>query len=303
MEHQMSIKALRTPDSQFENLPDYNFQPNYCDVDGLRMHYVDENSDGAETVVMLHGEPSWSYLYRKMIPRFTAAGHRAIAPDLIGFGRSDKPEKQEDYTYQKHIDWTKALLFDHLNLQDITLFVQDWGGLIGLRLVAENPERFKRLVIANTFLPTGDQGANEAFMQWQKLSQIIDIFDVGRIINKATVSKLSPEVIAAYDAPYPDERYKSGARIFPMLVPITPNDPASADNRAAWQKLVTFSKPVLTLFSDKDPIMSGLDRVFQSKLAGAIGQPHDTIRDGGHFLQEDKGEEIADKVNAFIAAS
>ncbi|MGH1366402.1 MAG: haloalkane dehalogenase [Calditrichia bacterium] len=297
------MKALRTPDSQFQNLPGYNFQPNYCDVDDLRMHYVDENPDGDETVVMLHGEPSWSYLYRKMIPRFAAAGHRAIAPDLIGFGRSDKPEKQEDYTYQKHIDWMKALLFEHLNLQDITLFVQDWGGLIGLRLVAENPEKFKRLVIANTFLPTGDQGANDAFMQWQKLSQTIEIFDVGRIINKATVSPLSPEVIAAYDSPFPDERYKSGARIFPMLVPITPDNPASASNRAAWQKLVTFDKPVLTLFSDKDPIMSGLDRIFQSKLPGAAGQPHDTIRDAGHFLQEDKGEEIADKITAFIAAS
>lgn len=299
----MSIKALRTPDSQFENLDGYNFSPNYCEVDGLRMHYVDENPEGAETVVMLHGEPSWSYLYRKMIPVVTTAGHRAIAPDLIGFGKSDKPVNQDDYTYQRHVDWMKACLFDHLNLTDMTLFVQDWGGLIGLRIAAEHPEKVKRIVIANTFLPTGDQGANEAFMQWQKLSQTIEIFDVGRILRAATESTLSPEVMAAYNAPFPDESYKAGARIFPMLVPITPNNPAADANRAAWKSLMSFDKPVLTLFSDKDPIMSGLDKIFQTRMPGAAGQPHDTIRDAGHFLQEDKGEEIAEKMNAFIAAT
>ena len=181
----------------------------------------------------------------------------------------------------------KAFLFEHLNLTDITLFVQDWGGLIGLRIAAEHPEKVKRIAIANTFLPTGDQGANEAFMQWQKLSQTIEIFDVGRIIRAATVSELSPEVIAAYNAPLPDETYKAGARKFPMLVPITPDNPAADANRTAWKSLMTFDKPVLTLFSDKDPIMSGLDKIFQTRMPGAASQSHDTIRDAGHFLQED----------------
>ena len=221
------MKALRTPDERFENLPGYPFAPNYSEVDGLRVHYVDEGPSDASPVLMLHGEPSWSYLYRKMIPIVAAGGHRAVAPDLVGFGRSDKPTAREDYTYASHVEWMRELLFDQLDLREITLVCQDWGGLIGLRLVAEHPDRFARVVTANTLLPTGDEPPPEAFFSWRKFSQDVPELPVGRILQGATVSELPPEVMAAYDAPFPDESYKAGARQFPLLVPVTPDDPAT----------------------------------------------------------------------------
>lgn len=298
------MEAIRTPDERFENLPGYSFSPNYITTtDGLRMHYVDEGpKDATEVVLCLHGEPSWSYLYRTMIPVFAAAGHRVIAPDLIGFGRSDKPTAQSDYTYAKHLDWTAEIL-TQLDLNNITLFCQDWGGLIGLRLALSHADRFSRIVAGNTILPTGDVKPNDAFLNWQKFSQTSPQFEIGRIIQQATVNNLSDEVVAAYDAPFPDDSYKAGARIFPSLVPTSPDDPQSQNNREAWQAYTKWDKAFLTLFSDSDPIMKGMEKIFQKMVPGCQGQPHDIIKGGGHFLQEDKGEEIAEKVVAFIKSS
>jgi len=293
------MEILRTPDERFADLPGYAFEPHYVEVDGLRIHYVDEGPESAETVLMLHGEPSWSYLYRKMIPVITAAGYRAVAPDLVGFGRSDKPGQREDYMYQRHVDWMRGVL-EALNLRHITLVGQDWGGLIGLRLAAEHEERFDRIVAANTGLPTGDRPIGEAFLRWQQYSQTTPNFHAGGIVKGGCVSELSPEVIAAYDAPFPDDRYKAGARQFPLLVPTTPDDPAAAPNRKAWEVLARWEKPFLTAFSDSDPIMRGGDRVFQKLVPGAKGQPHTTIVGAGHFLQEDKGEELAQVVVNFM---
>ena len=296
------MKVLRTPDSQFKNLPDFPFSPNYTEVDGLRMHYVDEGPKDGELVLMLHGEPDWSYLYRKMIPVVANAGYRVIAPDLIGFGRSDKPSAFEDYSYQSHIDWMTGFL-TALDLQDITLVCQDWGGLLGLRLAAENTDRFKRIAAANTFLPTGDFPMPDSFKQWQEYSQTVPVLEVGKIVSKGCVNRLSDEVIAAYDAPFPDESYKAAARIFPKLVPTTPNDPASDANRAAWKVLMQWSKPFLTSFSDSDPISKGGEQLLQKMIPGTKGQKHEIITGAGHFLQEDKGEEWAEKIVAFIKAN
>jgi haloalkane dehalogenase len=297
------METLRTPDDRFANLPGYPFTPRYVTVaDGLRIHYVDEGPREAAPVLMLHGEPSWSYLYRKMIPVIARAGHRAIAPDLVGFGRSDKPVRREDYTYQRHVDWMRGVV-EALDLRGITLVCQDWGGLIGLRLVAEHPDRFARVVAANTFLPTGDQPAGPAFLAWRKYSQETPEFHVGGIVRGGCATEISPAVEAAYDAPFPDDRYTAGARQFPVLVPISPDDPAAAPNRRAKETLRRFEKPFLTAFSDSDPITRGGDRLLQQAIPGARGRPHTTITGGGHFLQEDRGEELARVVVDFIASS
>ena len=253
-------------------------------------------------MLCLHGEPSWSYLYRTMIPGLTAAGLRVIAPDLPGFGRSDKPVERAAYTYQSHVDWMAAFV-DRLALQAVTLFCQDWGGLIGLRLVADDPDRFARVIASNTFLPTGDQPAPPAFAEWQAFSQSVPVFPVGAIVSRACARPVDAAVIAAYDAPFPDERYKAGARQFPLLVPTRPDDPASAANRAAWERLRTFTRPFLTAFGDADPITRGADRLLQAMIPGAGGQPHTTIAKGGHFIQEDAGPELASIVAAFVAAT
>ena len=296
------MEKLRTPDERFANLPGYDFEPHYVEVDGLRMHYVDEGPADAAPVLLLHGEPSWCYLYRKMIPIITAAGHRAIAPDLIGFGRSDKPAAKEDYTFQRHVDWMTSFV-QQLDLNDITYFGQDWGALIGLRVAAENPDRYARIVIGNGGLPTGDLPPNEAFKLWQKFSQTSPRFDIGRLIQRATKTDLPDDVVAAYDAPFPDDSYKAGARIFPTLVPTSPDDPASAPNRKAAEVFSKWEKPFLTTFSDSDPVTKGGERFFQSRVPGAQGQPHTVIKDAGHFLQEDKGEEIAQIVIDFIKST
>lgn len=302
------MEFLRTPDQCFNNLPDYDFEPHYLNVDDneggeLRLHYLDEGPKDSAPILLLHGEPSWSYLYRKMVPIFSKAGHRVIAPDLIGFGRSDKPSKRTDYTYQRHVDWIQSVL-DQLDLKNITLVCQDWGGLIGLRLVADsqdtNPDRFSRVVAANTILPTGDHDPGEAFKAWQKYSQETPEFKVGNIINGATTTELEPRVVAAYNAPYPDESYKEGARQFPLLVPTTPDNPASEKNRQAWAALNQWTKPFLTAFSDKDPVTAGGDKVMQKLIPGTKNQAHTIIKDGGHFLQEDKGEELASITLNFI---
>lgn len=294
------MELLRTPDERFATLPDYPFAPHYVEVAGIHIHYVDEGPANAAPVLLMHGEPSWSYLYRKMIPIITAAGHRVIAPDLVGFGRSDKPAQREDYTYQRHVDWMRGLL-EQLDLRNITLVGQDWGGLIGLRLAAEHEERFARIVAANTGLPTGDRPMGEAFLRWQQFSQHVPDFHAGGIVKGGCVNDPAPEVIAAYDAPFPDDRYKAGARQFPLLVPNSPNDPAAPANRKAWEVLMRWEKPFLTAFSDSDPITRGSDLLFQKLIPGTKGQPHTTIVGAGHFLQEDKGPELAQIIVDFLA--
>jgi haloalkane dehalogenase len=299
------MKTLRTPDECFSALPDFPFAPRYEEIgDGeggtLRVHYLREGDPDAPVVLLLHGEPSWSFLYRTMIPVLTAAGLQIVAPDLVGFGRSDKPTERGDYTYARHVEWMRELLFDRLRLTDVTLVGQDWGGLIGLRLVGEHPERFARVVAANTFLPTGDTTPGEAFFNWQRFSQEVEVFPTGFIVNSGCVTDLSPEVQAAYDAPFPDESFKAGARAFPLLVPSSPDDPAHDANVAAWVGLAAFPRPFLTAFSDSDPITKGTYRVLQERIAGAQGQPHTTIVGGGHFLQEDCGEDLARVVAAFV---
>lgn len=300
------MDARRTPDERFEDLPDFDFEPHYLEVadgDGatLRIHYLDEGPPSGEVVLLLHGEPSWSYLYRRMIPVLTGAGKRVIAPDLVGFGRSDKPTETSDYTYARHVDWMREALFTHLHLDGITMFCQDWGGLIGLRLVAEEPDRFDRVCVANTGLPVG-HGASEAFIAWRDYSQNAEHFPVGMIVAGGTVGGLSESEVAAYDAPFPDQSYTAGARIFPALVPMEPDNPAVPDNVAAWESLERFDRPFLVAFSDGDPITRGGDRVFHDRVPGTAGQPHTTIEGAGHFLQEDKGPLIAEKLLQWMDA-
>ena len=298
------MNVLRTPDERFTNLAGFNFAPHYVEISyqntPLRIHYLDEGPREAAPVLLMHGEPSWCYLYRKMIPILVAAGHRIIAPDLIGFGRSDKLIRREDYTYQLHVD-TMTDVVNALGLNNITFFGQDWGGLIGLRIAAENPDRFARVVAANTFLPTGDQKPSEGFLRWQHYSQTVENFHVGGIIKGGCATELSPEVIEAYNAPFPDDTYKAGARQFPLLVPTSPDNPASEANRKAWEVLKQWNKPFLTAFSDSDPVTRGADAVLQKLIPGTTGQLHTTITGAGHFLQEDKGEELAKVVVDFIA--
>ncbi|WP_420583849.1 haloalkane dehalogenase [Ruegeria sp.] len=298
------MKVLRTPDERFQGLADFAFDPHYVQIDDteggkLRVHYVDEGPKDADPVLMMHGEPSWSYLYRHMIAGFVAKGHRAVAPDLVGFGRSDKPIERSDYTYERHVAWMGAWL-KAVDLRNITLFCQDWGGLIGLRLWAEMPDRFARIVVSNTALPTGDQPLGAAFENWRKFSQEVPVFPAGGILKGGTVSSLSDEVIAAYDAPFPDESYKAGARKFPMLVPSTPDDPASEPNRQAWKVIGGLNTPVLTAFGADDMVMKGVEAVFQKNCPGAEGQPHVILPKAGHFLQEDVGSELVRLTCDFI---
>lgn len=302
-----AMRYLRTPDDCFSNLPGYAFEPHYIEIpDGeggsLRVHYVDQGPAAAAPVLMLHGEPSWSYLYRKMIPLFAEAGQRAIAPDLIGFGRSDKPTERGDYSYESHVAWMSAVVTG-LDLSGITLVCQDWGGLIGLRIVAAYPERFARVVVANTFLPTGENPLPEAFFAWREFSQKVEVFPTGEIIQGATVNDVAAEIRAAYDAPYPEESYKEGARAFPLLVPTSSEDPPCAANREAWKVLERWEKPFLCAFSDSDPVTAGGDKVFLRRVPGTKGQAHTTIVGGGHFLQEDQGEELARVTLELIAAT
>jgi haloalkane dehalogenase len=295
------MEILRTPDDRFKNLPDYPFRPHYLTINdrledvAIRIHYIDEGDSGSQAVLMLHGEPSWSFLYRKMVAPFVQAGYRVLAPDLPGFGKSDKPGKRTDYSYARHVAWMQDWL-QVMDLQNIILICQDWGGLIGLRLVAEESHRFARVVTSNTMLPTGDHSPGDAFIQWQKFSQEAPVFKTGQIVNGGTVTNLPDAVIAAYDAPFPDESYKEGARQFPILVPTRPDDPESQANRDAWKVLMGFKKPWLCAFGDSDPITGAAAPVIQKLVPGCQGQPHTTIRGGGHFIQEDCGEELAQVV-------
>lgn len=292
------MPIIRTPDERFANLPDYPFTPHYAEVAGVRMHYVDEGQ--GETILCLHGEPSWSYLYRKMIPPL-AVGHRVIAPDLIGFGRSDKYTEVEAYTFQMHYDTLVALL-DALSLTNITLVCQDWGGLLGLSLAATLSDRFARLVIMNTGLPTGDEPATRGFLAWQAFALRSADLPIGRIIRSATAQgdQLPEAVVAAYEAPFPDGSYKAGAKAFPALVPTSPDQEASAPLRHARRGLARWTKPALVMFSDGDPITKGGDAFFRRLIPSAGDQPEITIEGAGHFLQEDKGEELTAHILAFL---
>jgi haloalkane dehalogenase len=298
------MDILRTPDERFAALPEFPYEPRYLEVDGgLRVAYLDEGPADGAVVLLMHGEPSWSFLYRRMVPVLVGAGLRVIAPDLVGFGRSDKPARREDYSYARHVEWMRQALFDGLDLRDVTLVGQDWGGLIGLRLVAEHGDRFARVVVANTGLPTGDQPMTEAFLAWQRFALETPQLHIGRIVSNGCGAPLAPEVVAAYDAPFPDDSYTAGARAFPALVPTGPDDPAAAANRAAWESLTRWEKPFLTAFSDGDPITGGGDRVFQKLVPGAQGMPHTTLAGGGHFLQEDVGPDLARLVVGLVAAT
>lgn len=286
------MKILRTPDERFAGLPGYPFAPNYLRLGELRMHYLDEGPRAGPVVLLLHGEPSWSYLYRKMIPPFTRRGLRVVVPDLIGFGKSDKPSRKRDYSYQAHVDWLKAFIRE-LDLTGIVLVCQDWGSLLGLRIAMEEDARFARIVVANGYLPTATRPMPTAFRVWRAFARFSPVFPIGRIVQAGCARKLPDDVRRAYDAPFPDDGYKAGARMFPRLVPDRESDPAVPANRAAWDQLGRWRRPFLTAFASGDPIMRGADKVLQKHVPGAHGQPHTIIRGAGHFIQEDKGEELA----------
>ena len=289
------MEFVRTPDDRFRDLVDWPYAPHYRQVpaeDGsvLRIAYVDEGS--GSTMLLLHGEPTWSYLYHRMIPPLVEAGFRVLAPDLIGFGRSDKPTRPVDYSYQAHVDWLESWLLQ-LDLSGITLFCQDWGGLLGLRLVAAHPDRFDRVVVSNTWLPTGDETPNEAFLRWQSYAASAPRLPIAKILQNSTVNEIPADILAAYEAPFPDDSYMAGAKVFPSLVPTSPDDPAAPANRRAWETLEKWDKPFLTAFADSDPITRGGDRGFQQRVPGAKGIEHRTIEGAGHFIQEDSGEQLS----------
>ena len=291
------MAVARTPDSRFEGLVGFDFPVRYTEVDGgplgpLRIAHVEAGPADGPVVLLMHGEPSWSFLYRKMIPPLVAAGYRCVAPDLVGFGRSDKPTEQGDYTYERHVGWMTQW-FRENGFDAVTLFCQDWGGLIGLRLVAAMPDAFVRVCAANTFLPTGEGKASEAFEAWRNFSQTVPDFDSGMIVNMGTARGIGAAEQAAYNAPYPDDSFKAGARRFPMLVVTDPDMPSAAENREAWKVLEAFRKPFLTLFGEKDFVTLGAEKVLQARIPGTKGQPHRLIAEAGHFLQEDAGRELA----------
>ncbi|HEX4724739.1 MAG TPA: haloalkane dehalogenase [Pseudonocardiaceae bacterium] len=299
------MRVLRTPDDRFTDLPDFDYPPRYADIpdgdgDTLRMAYVEAGPADGPVVLLLHGEPSWSFLYRTVIPVLADAGLRAIAPDLVGFGRSEKPTEPADHSYARHVEWVRALVFDVLDLHDVTLVGQDWGGLIGLRLVAEHSTRFAKIVAANTGLPTGDTAMPEIWWQFRKAVENAPTLDVARFVQSGCRTTLSPAVLAGYDAPFPDESYKAGPRAMPTLVPTRPDDPAANANRAAWQALTTAPQPFLVAFSDGDPITGPMAPILRRAMAGAAGVDHPTITGAGHFLQEDAGQELGAAVARFV---
>jgi haloalkane dehalogenase len=296
-------RVLRTPEERFAALKDFPYTPKYLEVGGLRIAYIDEGPQDAAPVLLMHGEPTWSYLYRKMIPGLLAAGHRVIAPDLVGFGRSDKPTAKKDFSYANHVAWMFAWM-QAVDLRHATLFCQDWGSLIGLRLVAHSPDRFDRVVLANGGLPTGTQGVTpKAFKIWRAFARFSPWFPIGKIVNSGCAVKLSEQEIAAYNAPFPSTKYEVAARLFPTFVPTSPQDPERAANEQAWEVLKEWHKPFLTLFSSRDPVTRGGEKIFQKLVPGAADQPHAITRGAGHFLQEDKGPELSQKIIEFIAAT
>ena len=290
---------LRTPDEFFNGLPDFAYTPHYTMVGGLRVAHIDEGPRDAPVVLLMHGEPTWSFLYRKMIPVLVAAGFRVVAPDLVGFGRSDKPARPSDYSYANHVRWMNAWLAAN-DLRRITLFCQDWGSLIGLRIVVDAPQRFDRIVLANGGLPTGTSAIPFAFKVWRAFARFSPWFPIGRIVKAGCAQGLTPQELAAYDAPFPTRRHRIAARLFPGFVPTRPDDPERENNERAWEFFKRWDKPFLTLFSNRDPVTRGGHRIWQQLVPGAQGQPHAVTRGAGHFLQEDKGAEVAQAIVAFI---
>ncbi len=293
--------VLRTPDECFDGLPDFDRGPQYVEVDGLRMAYVEDGPADGPVVLCLHGEPTWSYLYRSMLPVLAGAGLRAIAPDLIGFGRSDKPTDPEAYSYAAHVAWVSGFV-DAVGLSDVTLFLQDWGGLLGLRMAAERPDDVARLVIANTALPEGSS-PSEGFDFWRAFSQEVDPFEAGTLVQGATHRELSEAEVAAYNAPFPDASFQVGARRFPLLVPVTPDDPAVPANQAAWAVLEQWTKPALTLWAPNDPVLGNQQAGFVSRIPGATGLAHRTFDEASHYIQEDCGPELAHATAELIAST
>jgi haloalkane dehalogenase len=302
------MQVLRTPEDRFSNLPDFPYQPHYAQVadpDGgsLRMAWIEAGPSDGETVLLLHGEPSWSFLYRTMIPVLAGAGLRVIAPDLIGFGRSDKPAERAEHSYARHVEWVRELCFDVLDLRGVTLVGQDWGGLIGLRLAAEHPDRFARIVVANTGLPTGNHPMPEIWHAFRQAIQTAPSVDVGRFVQSGCARPMPDDVRAGYDAPFPDDSFTAGPRAMPGLVPITPDDPSSEANRKAWGVLAASPTPVLVAFSDSDPITGPMGPILARTMPGAAGREAPVIAGAGHFLQEDAGPELAGHIVAFVEAT
>jgi haloalkane dehalogenase len=302
------METLRTPEDRFEDLPGFEHRPSYAEVPDaeggtLRMAYVEAGPADGPVALLLHGEPSWSFLYRHVIDELAGAGIRAVAPDLVGFGRSDKPARVEDHSYARHVEWVRALVLDRLDLRDVTLVGQDWGGLIGLRLVAEHPDRFAGVVASNTGLPTGDLGMPEVWWRFRRAVEKASVLDVGRLVASGCVRPMSDEVRAAYDAPYPDEAYKAGPRAMPLLVPTAPDDVSSDSNRAAWETLTHLDVPFLVAFSDSDPITAAMAPVLRRSMPGAQGRTHPVVAGAGHFLQEDAGPVLGRLVAGFMGRS
>lgn len=305
------MDTYRTPDDRFADLPDFDYAPSYVEVTNpdaaageaagtLRMAYVEAGPADGPVALLLHGEPTWSFLYRHVMRVLADAGIRSIAPDLIGFGRSDKPLATTDHTYARHLEWLRELAFDHLDLTEVTLVGQDWGGLLGLRLVAENPDRFARVVAANTGLPTGDFDMPEIWWMFHNAVQEAETLDIGRFVAAGCTRGLSDPDRRAYDAPFPEESAKAGPRVMPTLVPTSTQDPATKANRAAWEVLSTWEKPFLTPFSDGDPITGAMAPIMRKMIPGAAGLEHPTVENAGHFLQEDAGDELGRIVADFI---
>jgi haloalkane dehalogenase len=301
------MRALRTPPERFDDLPDFPYEPRFVDVpdgdgNGIQMAYVEAGPADGPVALLLHGEPSWSFLYRDVMRVLADAGVRAVAPDLVGFGRSDKPAEPADHSYARHVEWVRALAFDALDLHEVTLVGQDWGGLIGLRLAAEHSDRFARLVAANTGLPTGDQQMPEIWWQFRNAVEKADTLDVSRFVQAGCRHPLRDDVLAAYDAPFPDQSYMAGPRAMPTLVPTAPDDPATEANRAAWTRLTQWRKPFLVAFSDGDPITGAMAPVLRRAIPGADDIEHPTLEGAGHFLQEDAGERLGHEVARFMSA-
>ncbi len=296
------MRLLRTPEERFADLPGFGYPPHYVQLGGIRLAYVQAGPPDGEPVLLLHGEPSWSFLYRSVLPVLAAAGLNAIAPDLIGFGRSDKPTEIADHSYARHVEWIRAFAFDHLGLTGLTLVGHDWGGLIGLRLVAEHPDRFARVVAANTGLPTGDQPMPDVWLRFREVVRTAPALSVSRLVQSGCQATLPAEVRTAYDAPFPSAAFTAAVRAMPGLVPTTPDDPASEANRAAWQQLARWDKPFLAAFSDQDPITGAMGPVLQRTVPGAAGLAHPVIHGAGHFLQEDAGGQLGAVIADFVRA-
>jgi haloalkane dehalogenase len=295
------MQAVSTPPERFDDLEGFDHGVEWAHVEAdLQMAYVDVGDPRNPTVVMVHGQPTWGYLYRNVIPPLVAAGLRVVVPDLIGFGRSDKPVRHEDYTYARHVAWLHEALFEVLDLRGIYYLGQDWGGLIGMRLLAEAPERFSGVVMANTGLPTGDVPMPDEWQRFRVMVERAEVLDIGRMVDSGCVRSLTAAERGAYDAPFPDEVFCAGPRTFPGLVPNRPDDPAASANRAAWERLSTLEVPLLCAFSDRDPVTRGGDRWMRSKVPGAARQDHTTIEGAGHFIQEDQPERLAEVVARFV---